>query len=119
MEAYDPENPSVIGSYHFCSVAPAVAYNISNYLRFGDLTLAVNESLIGKVSSVCQKLFCQSKINNGVIKVLTPHNEILGHLVLVHSVAHHFIPFADDGFAIDNQILYKREPYLQWQRVAT
>jgi len=109
MEAYDPSNPSVQGSFYFCVLAPAVAYNISNYLKYGDLSLAMDEQLIGSISLVCRRLFCQSKINHGLIKVLTKNNEIIGHLVLLNSFAHHFIPFVGNRFAIDKQILYKRE----------
>jgi len=119
MEAYDPSNPSVLGSYYFVNLVQSVKYNLSNYLNYGDLLLVFDTNYIGRMSTVCNKLFCQSKINNGIIKVITPFQEVLGHLVLVQNVAYHFIPLADNGFAIDNQIIYKREKNLHWQKVAT
>ena len=120
MEEYDPEFPAMEGSYFFFVLAPVVNYNLSAYLKHGDLLLALNKSYVGKMSCVCNKLFCQSKLLNGIIKVETPLKQILGHLVLVQNTAYHFIPYTyeNNGFAIDNQILYKRETNIQCQ-VAT
>jgi len=117
MELYDPENPLMFSTYKLIQLSNAVAYNLSRYLKHEDLMLAVNNAIVGKMSSVCNRLFCQSKLINGIIKVETPYQVSLGHLVLVHSFAHHFIPVSDPGFAVDKSILYKKELDTNCQRV--
>ena len=115
MELYDPRNPAVEGSYYFLNILPTVAYNLSTYLNYGDLLLVVNDRYIGRIMIVCDKLCSQSKFKNGILKVETPHNAPLGHVVLLNTIVHHFIPFADDGFAVDKQIIYKRENFAGWR----
>ena len=113
MELYDPEHPSISGSYFYLRLDSSVVYNLSNYLKHGDLLLVIDGSYIGRISMVCDKLFSQSKLKNGIIKVESPYSQTLGHLVLVKNTVHHFIPFEDGGFAIDNQI-YKRRKSSHW-----
>ena len=69
MELYDPKNPSIFGSYNFFTLASTVSYNLSRYLRHGDLLLVCNSRYIGRMSFVCNRLFCQTKLINGIIKV--------------------------------------------------
>ena len=118
MDLYDPENPSINYSYNFFQLSNNVLYELNRHLHYGDLLLSVDSYYIGLISCVCEKIFCQSKFRNGIIKIQTSCNKSIGHLVIVRNIAHHFIPIADNGFVIDNQILYKREPQYNCRRVS-
>ena len=109
MELYDPNYPSVHGSYKYFQMSKTVLYNLSRYLQYGDLLLSVDAEYIGRISSLCNKIFCQSKGINGIIKIQTSQNRSIGHIILAEDTAHHFIPIADNEFLIDKQIIYKRE----------
>ena len=117
MDVYDPEHPSIFSPYKFIKLAKPVAYNLSRYMRYGDLYLVVNNKTVGVMSNVCNKIFTQSKLINGIISLKTTDGQCLGHLVLVYSFVHHFIPQTDDGFIIDETI-YKRELLLNCNRVS-
>ena len=117
MDLYDPENPRMGETFGFFELVPSVAYHLNRDLRHGDLLLSVNADFVGRVMSVCDRIFCQSKVKSGIISVQTHCRDVIGHLVIVHSKAHKFIPIADDEFQIDHSVYkkdyrnYRRERY--------
>ena len=115
MELYDPEHPSIHQPYNFITLTSTVAYNMNRYLRYDDLFLVLNKNPIGSMSNVCDKIFTQSKIINGIISLNTRDGTLIGHLILVYGIVQHFILQSDTSFVIDETI-YKRVPFVNCKR---
>jgi len=109
MDLYDPEYPALNYGFNCITLNPNVGYNLSIFLKYGDLILVLDEKIIGNIHQMCSRIFVHSKLKNGILKIQTDCDEDIGYLVIVNRTAHHFIPTSCTGFPIDETILYKKD----------
>ena len=101
MDLYDPNHPSINHPYYFLELSDNIRDHLKNNLEKEDLMIFYNNNYIGIISKLCGRIFCQSKISNGIVGVCSSQTQ-LGHLVVIQNKASEFVNHHSNSFLIDS-----------------
>ena len=107
MREYDPTHPEWFAHYRLVEVPLCLRRQMLNEVRYPDWVLVLNGRSIGRMTTICGRVVCQSSVQAGVFAVYDLASKyFLGHLFLHGFTAHAYIR-ANEELAMDATFLYK------------